>query len=163
MRARWNEDITRALEAGALDRARATGATVERFEVPGSFELAPAVATLAETGRYDAVVPIGCLLRGETPHFEVLAHAVARSLAELATRNSVAIPFGVLTCDTVEQARARAGGAEGNKGAEAMEAALEIVALRQRIAASAARASRRSASARSRSTRSKRSSSPGAR
>ncbi|TMF60946.1 MAG: 6,7-dimethyl-8-ribityllumazine synthase [Chloroflexi bacterium] len=163
VRARWNDDITRALEEGALERARATGASVDRFEVPGSFELAPAVATLAGTGRYDAVVPIGCLLRGETPHFEVLAHAVARALAELAVSSEVAIPFGVLTCDTAEQAWERAGGAAGNKGAEFMDAALELVALRQAIAASSSRSARSAASARSRSTRAKRRTSPGRR
>jgi len=163
VRARWNDDITRALEAGALERAQATGASVDRFEVPGSFELAPAVATLVGTGRYEAVVPIGCLLRGETPHFEVLAHAVARALASLAVSTEVAIPFGVLTCDTAEQAWARAGGTEGNKGAEAMDAALELVGFRQAIAASASRSARSATRAPSRSTAAKRRTSPGRR
>src|SRR5207244_11039014 len=98
VRARWNDDITRALEEGALERARATGASVDRFEVPGSFELAPAVATLAGTGRYDAVVPSGCLLRGETPHVEVLAHAAARAVAEPAAGRPVAGTFGPVSC-----------------------------------------------------------------
>jgi 6,7-dimethyl-8-ribityllumazine synthase len=163
VRARWNDDITRALEAGALERARAAGATVDRFQVPGSFELPQAVATLAQSGRYDAVVPIGCLLRGGTPHFEILAHTVARALSDLAVSSPVAIPFGVLTCDTAEQARARAGGSEGNKGEEFMDAALEMVAFRQAVAASSSRSARSAASARSRSTLSKRRSSPGRR
>ena len=106
VRARWNDEITRALARGALEAALAEGAKVEEFEVAGSFELPPAVATIARSGRFDAVVPLGCLIRGETAHFDVLAHAVARSLAELAASLPVAIPFGVLTCETIEQARA---------------------------------------------------------
>src|SRR6266536_2310271 len=117
VRARWNEEVTLALERGALERATASGAKVDLFEVAGSFELSAAVALLADTGRYDAIVPLGCLIRGETPHFDVLAHAVARGVLELSITYPVAIPFGVLTCDTVDQAMARAGGAEGNAGA----------------------------------------------
>lgn len=163
VRARWNDEITRALEQAALQHARAAGVDVDRYEVAGSFELPPAVAALAWSGRYDAVVPLGCLIRGETPHFEVLAHAVAGALAQLAVSLPVAIPFGVLTCDTIEQARARAGGSEGNKGAECMEAALELVALRHAISASSPRRSRRADTARSRSTRTNRRGSPGSR
>lgn len=152
VRARWNGEITLALERGAIERATASSAAVELFEVAGSFELPAAVALLAESGRFDAVVPIGCLVRGETPHFEVLANAVARGLLDLSIDYPVAVPFGVLTCDTIQQARDRAGGAEGNKGAEAMDAALELVALRQTMTRRAA-SSRPRASARSRSTR----------
>jgi len=162
VRARWNEDVTRSLAQGALRRALAAGATVEEFEVAGSFELPPAVAAIAETGRFDAVVPLGCLIRGETPHFDVLAHAVAGALARLAESLPVAIPFGVLTCENLEQARARSG-PERNVGAEAMDAALEIVALRHAIAANARRSSRSAATARSRATRTKRRGSPGKR
>src|SRR6266480_1284890 len=142
--------------------APAEGAKVEEFEVAGSFELPPAVATIARSGRFDAVVPLGCLIRGETAHFDVLAHAVARSLAELAMSFPVAIPFGVLTCETIEQARARSS-PEHNVGAEAMEAALELVALRHAMAPSTARASRSAAMARPRSIRTKRRRSPGSR
>ena len=150
VRARWNEDVTLALERAALERATAGRAWVEVFEVAGSFELPAAVAMLADTGRYDAIVPLGCLVRGETPHFEILAHAVARGIAELSITYPIAIPFGVLTCDTIEQALARAGGSEGNKGTEFMDAALEMVALRQAVASKAARPrARRSASSRS--------------
>jgi 6,7-dimethyl-8-ribityllumazine synthase len=163
VRARWNDEITRALAQGAVEVALAEGAKVEEFEVAGSFELPPAVAMLARSGRFDAVVPLGCLIRGETAHFDVLAHAVARSLAELATSAlPVAIPFGVLTCETIEQARARSS-PEHNVGAEAMEAALELVSLRHAMASSPARASRSAATARSRSTRMKRRRSPGSR
>lgn len=152
MVANWNAEITDALAEGALRVAREAGARVDRHEVPGSFELPAAVALLAETARYDAVVPIGCLIRGKTPHFEILAHAVARELVQMSVVYPVAIPFGVLACDTVAQARARAGGAEGNKGAETMDAALAMVALRQRIESSERRSSRRASSASSRST-----------
>ena len=152
VRARWNEDVTLALERGATLRAAAGGAALDIFEVAGSFELPAAVALLAESGRYDAIVPIGCLVRGDTPHFDVLAHAVAHGLMELSTAYPIAIPFGVLTCDTMDQALARAGGSEGNKGEEFMDAALEMVALRQTLASRAVRSRPRS-SARSRSTR----------
>jgi 6,7-dimethyl-8-ribityllumazine synthase len=162
VRARWNEEITRALAQGAVQLALSHGAKVEEFEVAGSFELPPAVAALASTRRYDAVVPLGCLIRGETPHFDVLAHAVAGALSDLSRSLPVAIPFGVLTCETIDQARARAG-AERNVGAEAMEAALELVALRHAIASSPPRAARSASTARSRSTRMKRSGSPGRR
>ncbi len=153
VRARWNEDVTRALERGATRRAAQSGAAVDLFEVAGSFELPAAVALLADSGRYDAIVPIGCLVRGETPHFDVLAHAVARGLLELSITYPIAISFGVLTCDTVEQAMARAGGAEGNKGAEAMDAALELVALRQALRSSSARSTAARPRASRRSTR----------
>jgi 6,7-dimethyl-8-ribityllumazine synthase len=133
--AMWNSEITDRLTDGALAAARAAGATVERFTVAGSFELPAAVAALAARRRYDAIVPIGCLIRGETPHFEVLAAAVASGLMELSLTCGAAVPFGVLTCDTFAQARARAGGRLGNKGAEWMEAALGMVALRRGVAA----------------------------
>lgn len=151
VRARWNEEITLALERGAIERATESGAKVDLFEVAGSFELPGAVALLADTGRYDAIVPIGCLIRGDTPHFDVLAHAIARGIVDLTTTYRVAIPFGVLTCDTMEQALARTR-AGGNKGTEFMDAALEMVELHQAIESDRA-SSRRRASASSRSTR----------
>ncbi len=116
---------------------------------------------LSAGGRYDAIVPIGCLVRGETPHFDVLARAVADGLMRLSLECAVAIPFGVLTCDTMAQAKARAGGRMGNKGAEAMEAALAMVAFRQASAATKRSISRRAATASSRSTSAKRTRSPG--
>lgn len=151
VRARWNEEITLALERGAIERATESGAKVDLFEVAGSFELPAAVALLADTGRYDAIVPIGCLIRGDTPHFDVLAHAIARGIVDLTTTYPIAIPFGVLTCDTMEQAVARTR-ADANKGTEFMDAALEMVELRQAIESDRA-SSRRRASASSRSTR----------
>lgn len=133
VRARWNETVTSALARGATDTARAAGAEVEQYEVDGSFELPAAVGMLARSGRFAAVVPVGCLVRGDTPHFDVLAHAVCAELITLSGRESCAITFGILTCDTMEQATARAGGTEGNKGAEAMDAALGLVALRRQL------------------------------
>jgi 6,7-dimethyl-8-ribityllumazine synthase len=156
VRARWNEDVTLALERGAIERAAESGANVDLFEVAGSFELPAAVALLADTGRYDAVVPIGCVIRGETPHFEYIAQSVAKGIMDLTLTYPTAIPFGVLTCDTIEQARERAGGTEGNKGIEFMDAALEMVALRQallRVPSSTRRSARKALSASSRSTR----------
>lgn len=135
VRARWNDAVTVALARGATDAALAAHATVEQHEVDGAFELPAAVAVLARSGRFDAVVPLGCLVRGDTPHFDVLAHAVAAELIGLSSRERCAITFGVLTCDTMEQATARAGGPEGNKGAEAMTAALRLVALRRGVEA----------------------------
>lgn len=135
VRARWNDTVTVALARGATEAALAAHATVEQHEVDGAFELPAAVAVLARSGRFDAVVPLGCLVRGDTPHFDVLAHAVAVELIGLSSLERCAITFGVLTCDTMEQATARAGGAEGNKGAEAMTAALRLVALRRRVEA----------------------------
>lgn len=156
--ARWNREITDVLAAGAERTAREAGLTVERFGVAGSFELPAAVGILAETGRFDAIVPIGCLIRGETPHFDILARAVATGLMELSLTYPCAIPFGVLTCDTYDQARQRAGGSEGNKGEEAMEAAFDLLALR---AAYPRRARRQASAARPASTGAKRRRSPG--
>ena len=159
--ARWNREITDVLAAGAERTAKDAGMTVERFGVAGAFELPAAVALLADSGRFDAIVPIGCLIRGETPHFDVLARAVASGLMELSLTYPCAIPFGVLTCDTFEQARQRAGGSHGNKGEEFMEATFDLLALRAQLSAKAAPAARRSAAARSAMTAVKRRRSPG--
>ncbi len=131
--ARWNAEITDRLAAGAVGAAHDAGARVDSFTVAGSFELPAAVATLAETGRYDAIVPIGCLIRGETPHMEILADAVALGLMELSVTYPIAIPFGVLTCETMEQAINRAGGKAGNKGFEAAMTAIEMVNLLKQL------------------------------
>lgn len=158
--ARWNREITDPLAAGAERTAHEAGMTVERFGVAGAFELPAAVGILAETGRFDAIVPIGCLIRGETPHFDVLARAVATGLMELSLTYPCAIPFGVLTCDTFEQARQRAGGNKGNKGEEFMEAAFDLIALRH-AAATPAPIARQARAARAGSTHAKRRRSPG--
>jgi 6,7-dimethyl-8-ribityllumazine synthase len=141
--ARFNANVTDRLLAGAVSALQDAGATHETFRVPGSFELPAAVRALVGTGRFDAVVPIGCLIRGDTSHFQVIADAVAYGLMRVTLDAEVPVVFGVLTCDTLGQALDRAGGAEGDKGAEAARAALELVALRQAI--SSERSSRASA------------------
>jgi 6,7-dimethyl-8-ribityllumazine synthase len=130
--ARWNRDVTDRLLDGAVEELRRAGARDEDVavvRVPGAFELVSACRW--ETGRpRSAVVALGCLIRGETPHFEVLAHSVAAALAQLNAAQDVPIAFGVLTCDDREQAMARAGGVSGNAGAEAAGAAIVMARLR---------------------------------
>lgn len=129
---RFNTAITRQLAAGAraaLLEAGATEADLETFSVPGAFELPQAARAAAETGRFDAVVSLGCVIRGETPHFEYISAAVAHGLMAAAGETGVPVAFGVLTTDTWEQAEARAGGGRDNKGFEAASAALEMAAL----------------------------------
>lgn len=126
---RTNDDVTAALAAAATEAFRLHGAAddaVERVDVPGAFELPMAAARLIDDRDVDAVVCIGALIRGETPHFEVLAAAVAHGIQEVALDSGLPVTFGVLTCDTHEQALARAGGEKGNKGAEAALAAIEM-------------------------------------
>lgn len=134
--ARWNERVTDRLLAGAVEALQRSGVTHETFRVPGSFELPATARRLARSRRFDAVVPLGCLIRGQTPHFHFLAEAVANGLMRVALEEEVPIVFGVLTCETEAQALDRAGGAEGNKGADAAEAAVELVGLGQSLAAS---------------------------
>ena len=123
----YHREITGALRAGAEACFREAGGGPDDLVVvpaPGAWELVPLAATLAEQGDVDAVVAIGCIVTGETTHDRYLAQAVAGALASLGARTGVPVSFGVLTCQTVEQAAARAGGARGNKGIEAMAAAL---------------------------------------
>ncbi|HEY7684276.1 MAG TPA: 6,7-dimethyl-8-ribityllumazine synthase [Gemmatimonadales bacterium] len=123
----YNERVTSRLLEGALDCCRAAGMPPDRIDViwlPGAFELGGAAAVAAATGRYAAIIGLGCVVRGETPHFEFVATAAARGLAAVAVQHGLPVAFGVLTTDTLEQALARAGGAAGNKGYEAAEAAL---------------------------------------
>ena len=131
--ARWNTAVTDRLLRGAVRAAREAGVPVSRYTVAGAFELPAAVEMLALTGRFAAIVPLGCLIRGETAHFDVLSNAVCRALIDAGIRHAVAVPFGVLTCETTDQAVARSGGAAGDLGAEAMAAALGLVALRQSV------------------------------
>ncbi len=133
---RFNESITRALAAGARSALLAAGAAardVEELQVPGAFELPQAARLLADTGRFDAVVCLGCVIRGETPHFEYIAAAVARGIMEASLDTRLPIAFGVLTTDTQAQAEARAGEGPDNKGAEAARAAIEMAVLFRRL------------------------------
>jgi len=136
--ARFNAFITERLLDGALLALRQSGAAkgdVTVVRVPGSFEVPSAARQLAESGKYDAIVCIGCLLRGDTLHYEVIANEVTRGVGQSAQETGVPHAFGVLTCDTLEQAIDRAGLKAGNKGYEAGLAAVEMVSLHQRVAA----------------------------
>ena len=128
--ARFNQAVTDLLLAGALEALARHGVAddaVDVATVPGAFELPLCAQRLAMTGRYDALVCLGAVVRGETPHFEYVAAEAAHGIAEVARRHDVPIAFGVLTADTIEQALARAGGERGNKGYEAAVTALEMV------------------------------------
>ena len=132
--ARFNAFITERLLAGATDALRRTGAAagdIEIVRVPGAFELPTAAKMLAESGKYDALVAIGCLLRGDTAHYDVIVNEVTRGVGEVSLSTGVPVGFGVLTCETLEQAIDRAGLKMGNKGYEAALAALELAALKR--------------------------------
>jgi 6,7-dimethyl-8-ribityllumazine synthase len=133
---RANEVVTSRLVAGAVDCLERHGASPDATEivrVPGSWELALVARKLASSGRYDAVIVLGCLIRGETPHFDFLAGEVARGLMETNLQTGVPVVFGVLTTDNLEQALDRAGAKGGNRGFEAALAAIEMVALLRRL------------------------------
>jgi len=134
--ARFNAFITERLLAGATDALRRTGAAaadIEIVRVPGAFELPSAAKMLAESGKYNALVAIGCLLRGDTAHYDVIVNEVTRGIGDVTLSTGVPIGFGVLTCDTLGQAIDRAGLKMGNKGFEAALAALELAALKQSL------------------------------
>ncbi|HMV31071.1 MAG: 6,7-dimethyl-8-ribityllumazine synthase [Gemmatimonadales bacterium] len=123
----YNERVTGRLLEGALECCRAAGLSPDAVDIvwlPGAFELGAAAAAAAGTGRYAAIVALGAVVRGETAHFEFVAGEAARGLSAVAVRHGLPVAFGVLTTETMEQALARAGGAAGNKGYEATEAAL---------------------------------------
>jgi 6,7-dimethyl-8-ribityllumazine synthase len=127
--AKFNAFVTDRLQNGALAALAAAGVDagdVTIVRVPGSFEIPLAAQHAAETGRFDAVVCLGCLIRGETSHFEYISSAVAQGLASAAAATGVPMAFGVLTTNSAEEALARAGEGPGNKGHEAALAALEM-------------------------------------
>jgi len=130
--ARFNEFFTRKLLDAAVDVLVRHGAQPEHITqvwVPGSFEIPLAARKLAESGRCDAVICIGCLLRGQTLHFDLIAAECARGIAQAALATGVPVTFGVVTADTLEQAVDRCGAKAGNKGAEAALAAIEMANL----------------------------------
>ena len=141
--ARWNDAITRRLLAGALHQLASAGipaAAIDIAWVPGSFELPFAADRLAATGRYAAVLCLGAIIKGETSHDLHIATAAAGGIERVGRERGLPVIFGVLTCDTLAQAMARAGGDAGdgfagNKGAECAAAALEMIALTAAIAA----------------------------
>jgi len=134
--ARFNAFITERLLLSACDGLLRTGAAkkdIAMVRVPGAFEIPSAARTLALTGKYDAIVCIGCLLRGDTAHYDVIVNEVTRGIGQSAQETGVPHAFGVLTCDTLEQAIDRAGLKMGNKGFEAALAAVEMAALKEAL------------------------------
>jgi len=133
---RFNAFITERLLLSACDGLLRTGAAkrdIAVVRVPGAFEIPSAARTLAETKKYDAVICIGCLLRGDTAHYDVIVNEVTRGIGQSAQETGVPHAFGVLTCDTLEQAIDRAGLKMGNKGFEAALAAVEMASLKRAI------------------------------
>ena len=130
---RFNAFITERLLAGAQDTLHRLGAAAKNIvivRVPGSFEIPAAARLLANTGKHDAIICLGCLIRGETAHYEVIANEVTRGIGQSAQETGVPHAFGVLTCDTLEQAIDRAGLKAGNKGCDAALAAVEMAQLK---------------------------------
>jgi len=129
---RFNEFFTGKLLAGALDCIRRQGGNEDSIEVtwvPGAWELGPAAHKLARSGRYDAVICLGAVIRGQTPHWEYINSQLSRSLASAATESGIPVSFGVITPETLEQAIERSGSKAGNKGFEAAQAAIETANL----------------------------------
>jgi 6,7-dimethyl-8-ribityllumazine synthase len=134
--ARFNAFITERLLLSACDGLLRTGARksdIDVVRVPGAFEIPSAARTLAETKKYDSIICIGCLLRGDTAHYDVIVNEVTRGIGQSAQETGVPHAFGVLTCDTLEQAIDRAGLKMGNKGFEAALAAVEMVSLKAAV------------------------------
>jgi 6,7-dimethyl-8-ribityllumazine synthase len=133
---RYHAFVTERLEAGAraaLEDAGIPGADVVTFAVPGAYELAQAAARIASTGAWSGVVCLGCLIRGETPHFDYIAQAASNGIMLAAQMTQVPVSFGVLTTNTAEEALARAGDGPSNKGHEAATAALDMARLYGRL------------------------------
>jgi 6,7-dimethyl-8-ribityllumazine synthase len=132
----YHDFVTDRLQTGAMAALASGGVRTEDvalFKVPGAFEIPFAARRAAESRRFDAIVCLGCLIRGATPHFEFIASAVAHGLTDAAGTTGVPMSFGVLTTNSVEEALERAGDGSSNKGWEAATAALEMVALAARL------------------------------
>jgi 6,7-dimethyl-8-ribityllumazine synthase len=132
---RWNSFITERLLQGALDALRRSGCREEDIRVvrvPGAFEIPSQARTLAQSGKYDAIVTLGCLIRGETTHYEHISTEVTRGIGQSAQDTGVPHTYGVLTCENLEQALDRAGLKAGNKGFEAAISAVEMVSLQRK-------------------------------
>lgn len=128
----WNEFIVRPLAEGAVGALRRHGVgddDITQMTVPGAYELPLACQVAAQSGRYDAIVALGCVIRGATPHFDYVAGEAAKGLSKVMQDTGVPVAFGVLTTDTIEQAIERAGTKAGNKGAEAATVAIEMARL----------------------------------
>jgi 6,7-dimethyl-8-ribityllumazine synthase len=135
---RWNGDLTSRLEAGAVEALTKSGApkdAIEIFRVPGAFELPLASMKAAESGRFDAVIALGVVIRGETPHFGYVAGQAAAGVMQASIETGIPVMFGVVTANTREQAEARCGGEVGNKGYEAAMSAIEMANLAREMEA----------------------------
>lgn len=133
---RWNDFLTARLVEGALDALERLGAAekaVELFKVPGSFEIPLLARKVAASGKFDAVVCLGTIIRGQTPHFEYIAGEVTKGIAQAGMETGVPVVYGIVTADTLEQAIDRAGVKAGNKGFEAAMSAVELVNLYQEV------------------------------
>jgi len=133
---RWNSFVVEHLKDGAIDTLRRQGVSDDDIEIvyaPGAFEFPLAAQKLAETKKYDAIVALGAVIRGGTPHFEYVAGECTKGLAQVSLNAGIPVTFGVLTVDTIEQAIERAGTKAGNKGAEAAHTALEMVSLIKKL------------------------------
>ena len=133
---RFNSHVTEKLAEGAMDALVRHGASsddVDLVWVPGAWELPFAARRLAATDRYNAIIVIGAVIRGDTPHFDFISAEASRGLMDASTEYDIPIGFGLLTTDTMEQAEARAGGAHGNKGWDAAVAAMEMADLFERL------------------------------
>jgi len=133
---RYHDEITQKLVDGAKETLTGLGAKpddIHLYWVPGAFEIPTAARAVSQHHEADAIICLGVILKGETPHNEYLAHEVARGISTIHAATGIPATFGVLTPNTLEQASARAGGAEGNKGAEAAEAAVEMIQLLDEI------------------------------
>lgn len=133
---RFNEAVVERLVKGAVDALVAHGAepaAIELLRVPGAYDLPFIARCVAESGRFDAIVALGAVIRGETAHFDYVAGECAAGLARVSTDTGVPVAFGVLTTENEEQAMERAGGSEGNKGADAALAAIELANLLRKL------------------------------
>lgn len=133
---RFNSFITTRLLDGALDTLRRHGADESSLSVvyaPGAFEIPAVAGKLAQSGKYSAIICLGAVIRGETPHFEYISSEVSKGVAQIAMESGIPVTFGVLTCDTTEQAMERSGAKSGNKGADAALSAIEMAALFKKL------------------------------
>ena len=134
--ARFYADLADAMVRGATETLKAAGATVDRIAVPGAFEIPAAIGFAARSGNgYDGYVALGCVIRGETTHYDYVCVESARGLQDLAVRDGLAIGYGILTCENADQAWARADVARKNKGGDAAAACLAMIALKRRFVA----------------------------
>lgn len=132
----WNNEITGALAQGAFDTLIKNGAReqdIEMLTVPGSFELVYGAARMVQAERFDAVIAIGCVIRGDTPHFDYICQGATQGLAELNREARVPVIYGLLTCNDMEQAEMRSGGMLGNKGDECAVTAIKMVDFSHRL------------------------------